>query len=229
MSAKHKKLKAPSWFEVGLGALLSVVLGVALGVAYLVFKPVPDVKEIPKDAPSGTIYYIAGSRDFSRSSEGDAARRSFAAGESVSVDEGELNMLLSHFGKAVAPAASQSAKPGDKAPAADEKMIDVGPLNARLHDGKIQFADRVSFNVFGITGSAIVQARGYIEKGGSVYMFEPETLSVGGCPLERFPIVRGWVMRKLLFPNPLPEDVAAAWPKLVGVSIEGSTLKLRMP
>jgi hypothetical protein len=229
MSAKHKKLKAPSWLEVGLGALLSVVLGVFLGVAYLVFKPVQNVKEIPKDAPSGVIYYIEGSRDYSRSSEADAARKGFAAGESVSIDEGELNMLLSHFGKAIAPAASQSAKPGDKAAAPDEKMVDVGPLNARLHEGKIQFADHVAFNVFGITGTVIVQARGYLEKNGGSYTFEPDTFSVGGCPLERFPIVRGWVMRKLLFPNPLPEDVAAAWPKLVGVSIEGSTLKLRMP
>jgi hypothetical protein len=229
MSAKHKKLKPPSWLEVGLGAFLSALLGVVLGAAYLVFKPVQNVKEIPRDPPAGVVYYIEGTRDFSRSSEGDAARKAFAAGESVSIDEGELNMLLSHFGKAVAPAAAQGAKPGDKPPAPEAKMLDVGQLNARLRDGKIQFADNVTFNLFGITGSAIVQAKGYIEKEGSIFVFEPDSFFVGGCPVQRFPIIRGWVMRKLLFPNPLPADVAAAWPKLLGVTVEGSTLKLRMP
>jgi len=226
MSAK-KKDKAPSWFEVGLGALLSVVLGIVLGAAYLVFRPVQKVKEIPKDPPSGAIYYIEGSRDSTKSSDADALRKSFAAGESVSIEEGELNMLL---GSLVKPAASApAAKPGDKAPPPEPKALDLGALNARIHDGKIQLADTATFNLFGIAGSVIIQARGDFEKSGSTYEFEPESFYVGGCPMQRFPLVRGWIMKRLLFPNAPPPDIAAAWPKLVGVSIDGSTLKLRMP
>jgi hypothetical protein len=230
MSAK-KKDKVPSWIEVGLGALLSVVLGVALGAVYLVFKPVLKVKEIPKDPPSGAVYYIEGSRNSSRASDAEALRKSFAAGESVSIDEGELNMLLSAFGKPDAAPAAPGAKPGDKdkAPPPEAKALDVGTLNARIHGGKIQLADTASFNVFTVTGSVIVQASGTFEKNGSTYEFEPESFYVGGCPLQRFPVVRTWIMKKLLFPNPPPADIAAAWPKLAGVSIDGSTLKLRMP
>ncbi|HEY5079863.1 MAG TPA: hypothetical protein VII43_08445 [Opitutaceae bacterium] len=224
MSAKRKD-KVPSWIEVGLGAVLSVALGVVLGAAYLVFKPVLKVKEIPKDAPSGAIYYIEGSRDFTKSSEADATRKSFASGESVTIDEGGLNMLLGNFGKADTPA----PKAGDKAPAAAAKALDVGALNARIKEGKIQFADTVTFNVLSVTGAVIVQARGVFEKSGSGFAFEPESFSVGGCPLERFPVVRSWIMKRLLFPNPPPPDVAAAWSKLTAVTIEGTSLKLRMP
>jgi hypothetical protein len=185
------------------------------------------VKEIPKDPPSGAVYYIEGSRDFSKSAEAETLRKSFAAGESVTIDEGEINMLLGSTAKPDKPA----AKPGDKdkGPAPDAKALDVGSLNARLHDGKIQFADTVSFSVLGVTGSVIVQAKGDFEKSGSTFSFEPDTFTVGGCPLQRFPIIRTWVMKKLLFPNPPPPDVAAAWAKLTGVSVEGSSLKLRMP
>jgi hypothetical protein len=36
-------------------------------------------------------------------------------------------------------------------------------------------------------------------------------------------------MRKLLFSQPAPDDLAAAWSKLSDVSIEGSTLRLKAP
>ena len=120
-------------------------------------------------------------------------------------------------------------KAAETPPPPEPKALDVGALNARIHDGKIQLADTVTFNLFGITASLIVQARGDFEKSGSTFSFEPDTFTVGGCPLQRFPIIRTWVMKKLLFPNPPPPDVAAAWTKLTGVSVEGSSLKLRMP
>jgi hypothetical protein len=226
MSAKHKKLKAPSWVEVGLGAFLSVVLGVALGAAYLVFKPVIKAKDIPKDAPSGAVYYLEGARDFTKSADADAARKTFADGGSVSVDEGELNMLLGESGKTDSDASKAPAK---GAPAPNDKMLDMSSLNCRIRDGKIQFADTVSFNVFGITGSVIVQSTGEFDKEGSEFEFVPDTLDVGGCPLHRFPFIRGIILKKLLFAQPVPDDIAAAWSKLINVTIDGSTLHLRMP
>jgi hypothetical protein len=225
MSAKHKKLQAPSWFEVGLGAALSVVLGVVLGVADLVMKPVVAAKEIPKDASSSTVYYIEGSRDFTKASAAAAERKAFADGESVTVEEGELNMLLT-----AAKSDSSPSKPAAKgAPAADVKAIDIGALNARIHGGKIQFADTVTYSVLGITGTVIVQAVGDFEKDGSEFEFVPDTFYVGGCPLQRLPFIRGFALKKLLFAQPIPEDIAAAWPKLVSVTIEESTMHLRMP
>jgi hypothetical protein len=227
MSARSKKKqKGPSWFEVGLGAFLSIVLGVALGAAYLVNKPVVKVTSLPKDPAAGTIYYIEGARDFNKDTEIDEAKKTFLAGGSVSVTEGELNEYLGAAGK---PASSgDSAKPADKA-AAPAGLITPGPLNARIKDGKIQFASTVTFTALTVSIPVIVQATGTFSKHGSTFSFDPETFYVGGCPMQRFLFLRDWAQSKLLFAQPIPDDLAAAWSKLVDVSIDSSGLQLKGP
>jgi hypothetical protein len=229
MSAKDKKNKTgPSWVEVGLGAVLSLLLGVVLGATYLVFRPVVKAAARPKDAPASAVYYIEGPRDFDKTLELNEKRKAFDSGQSVSLTEGELNVLL---GEDVRPPVPPSGKPGDKPgdKPVDTKTIDPGPLNARLHDAKIQFGNTVSLNVFGVSSQLIVQATGVFAKHGSKFEFEPEVFYVGGCPVQRFLVLRGWLLNKLLFSQPVPEDIAAAWPKLVDVHVDGATLRLKMP
>jgi hypothetical protein len=108
-------------------------------------------------------------------------------------------------------------------------MIDAGTLNVRIKGGKIQFGDTVTFNVYGFSGSVIVQATGGFTRHGSSFEFDPETFYVGGCPAQRLLFVRDFLMKKLLFTQPAPDDLAAAWSKLSDVSIEGSTLRLKAP
>jgi hypothetical protein len=227
MSAKNAKLqKGPSWIEVGLGAVLSLLLGGALGAAYLVFRPVPKVAAAPKDAPASAVYYIEGGRDFDKTAELNEKRKAFDAGQSVSVTEGELNVLL---GDDVPPPPPPSGKPGDKPAAPVVRAIDPGPLNARIHDGKIQFGNTVSISVLGITSQLVVQATGVFTKHGSAFEFDPEVAYVGGCPVQRFLVLRGWILNRFLFAHPVPDDIAAAWSKLVDVHVDGATLRLRMP
>jgi hypothetical protein len=222
---KRKIDKGPSWLEVGLGAFLSVILGLVLGVAYMVTKPVIAVKAIPKDAPAGQIYYIEGSRGSLRSGGIDEKRKNFVAGESIDVDEGEINVFLGSEGKPAAPA----GKSGDKPATPEQKMADVGPLNARIHDGTIQFAAPLNLNVFTVMGTLIVQANGTFVKHGGTFVYDPDTVYVGGCPVSRIPFAKDYVMSKVLFAKPVPDDLAAAWSKLVAVQIEGNTLHLRTP
>jgi hypothetical protein len=222
MSAK-KSQRGPSLFEVALGAALSAVLGCALGAALLVMKPVQKVKEIPKDAPANAVYFIEGNRDFNRTSEVTEKRKAFAGGESVELSEGELNVLFS----AIAKPGAAAPKPGEKPP--DAKFLDVSGLNARIHDGKLQLSDTVTLSYFGATGAFIVQATGAFEKGSSGFEFVPEVFYVGGCPMQRLPIIKDILLKKLLLGQPVPDDLSAAWPKLAAVSIEGSTLRLKMP
>jgi hypothetical protein len=226
MSAKNpKSQKGPSWIEVGLGAALSVLLGAALGGAYLVFKPVPTVSATPKDASASSVYYIEGGRDFDKTTELNEKRKEFDAGQSVTVTEGELNLLL---GDDVA-AAPAPVKPGDKAAPPATRTIDPGPLNARIHDGKIQFGNTVSISVLGINSHLVVQATGVFTKHGSKFQFDPEVAYLGGCPVQRFLILRGWILNRFLFAHAVPDDIAAAWPKLIDVHVDGATLRLRMP
>jgi hypothetical protein len=99
----------------------------------------------------------------------------------------------------------------------------------RIHDGKITLADTVTLNAFGITDAVIVQATGTFVRGGSGFGFEPDTVYVGGCPVQRLLFFRGWIMNKLLLTEPVPDDIAAAWSKLADVTIEGSKLRLKAP
>jgi hypothetical protein len=231
MLKKNKKEKAgPGWAEVILGAILAVALGVVLGAAYMVNLPVKKVTSIPKDAPSGAVFYIEGSKDMSTAGVTEK-RRLLDAGETVEVDEGEMNALFGTLVKASAPAPAPS-KPGDKTPpppAADAKILETSALNARIHDQKIQFGDTATLSLFGITDAVIVQATGTFEKGSSGYEFEPETILVGGCPVQRLIFLRGWIMNKLLFTSRAPDDLAAAWSKLSDVSIDGTKLRLKSP
>jgi hypothetical protein len=221
--AKRKLQKGPSWIEVGLGAVFAVILGVVLGALFLITKPVQTAKDIPKDAPAGAVYFLDGSRDYSKSAVVEDTRKRFLAGESVELTEGEVNILLGDSGKPAKP----GDKPGDKP--AETKMLTPGPLNARIRSGTIQFAAPVDYNIFTVMGTVIVQATGTFQKQGSTFTFVPDTMLVGGCPIGRIPFAKDYIMSKLLFARPVPDDIANAWSKLVSVSIEGSTLRLRTP
>ena len=76
----------------------------------------------------------------------------------------------------------------------------------------------------------VVQARGAFAKDGRRFRVRARTCSTSACcPLQRIPYVREWLLNKLLFTDPVPDDIAAAWPKLSDVTIEGSKLRLKMP
>jgi hypothetical protein len=229
MSTSIKHLRhGPTWFEVSLGAALSVVLGVVLGAGYLASRPVKIIGDIPKDAPPGTVYYVQGVRGYYATSPLDEKRRAFVAGESVTLDEAELNVL---FGGPVKPPppplpANVLVQPPPPPP---PKEFDKSPVNVRIHDGKIQFSDTYTVNKNGFTGTMIVQVRGEFVKIGSTFEFVPDVFYAGSCPLQRIPFVREWLMKELIFTDPIPEDLAAAWTKLSDVTIEGSKLRLKMP
>ncbi len=134
MCAKLKRGEyEPSWTEVTIGALLSVIIGAALGITFLVFKPVTIFKDgksttvttkavtpkpgekMPKPGETtvtetewkpgpGDVLYFEGSKDSSKAKLAAAKRKTFTAGGSVSVDENELNSLVGTPVPAPAPA-----------------------------------------------------------------------------------------------------------------------------
>ncbi len=224
-AARKSVVKGPSWFEVGFGAFLAILLGAILGALYLITRPVTKAKDLPKDAPAGAVYFLEGIKDYN-SSHAEQKRKAFAAGESVSIEEGDLNAFLA---TAVTSGGDTKAKPGDKAPPHTDNLIELSALNVRIRAGTIQFGDTVSYNIFGFTGDVIVQSTGSFSRHGSTIEFDPDKLLIGGLPLQNFPFLRGWALHKFLFASTPPEDLVASWNKLVDVSIEGNTLKLRMP
>ncbi|HVU33605.1 MAG TPA: hypothetical protein VHE61_09240 [Opitutaceae bacterium] len=219
MSSKvDRAIHGPSWTEVILGAVLSLILGVVLGAVLLILKPVDKVNEPPKEPATGVVYYIQGSQAGSRD-RALAKQKAFVDGQSVQVTEDDLNSLMLSLAAGTAP--------GGKKPApAGTEMLSPGTPNFRIQHGVLQVGLPMVLNVAGLTEPIIVQARGGFEKKGGVFVYEPSELYLGSCPVQRLPFVGSYLRSKALETHPVPADVAAAWKKLSSVSIDGNTLAL---
>jgi hypothetical protein len=228
----------PGFVEIVLGAVLSVILGVALGAVLLILRPVVIEKQMPKEPVRGAIYYIEGSKDTSKARQALAKRKAFVQGQTVTVTEDEINSLISPGQAAAAPAAPpkagekakapEKAKEAAAAPASDE-MIAAGAPNVRINGGELQVGVPVTINALGLGQKVIVQARGGFVKKENGFVYEPSSIYFGSCPVQRLPFVSDYVRTKALSSDAIPEDIKTSWAKLANVSIEGNALKLAMP
>jgi hypothetical protein len=231
MSRKiDRALHGPSLVEVVLGAVLSLIIGVLLGAALLIFRPVIVVREMPKDdaRDPDALYFVEGSRDSSRGRDAAAKRKAFAAGQSVSVIEDELNALVGPATSFAAAAAATAPAAADKAPASDE-MLATGTPNFRLREGALQVGVPVTINVLGLNQKVIVQTRGGFEKQGDMFVYDPDTFYVGSLPVQRIPMLANYARDRFLNAQPVPDDIKASWAKLAEISIDGKILNLKMP
>ena len=225
---------SPSWFEVIFGAVLSMALGVVLGAVLLFLRPVTTVKSLPKEADriAGVVYYVEGSRESAKANQAAAKRKAFAQGKTISVTEDEINSFV-----AAPPPPPAKPKPGEKAApapagavAASGDMFAPGVPTFRIRDGVVQLGVPVKIDLFGLIDQKVfVVTRGSFVKKGDRFAFDPDSLYIGSCPMQRFPFAAGILAKKVLANIPVPEDIAAAWPKLADVTAEGNTLKLAMP
>ena len=241
MSTKiDRATHGPSLVEIVLGVVLSLVLGIALGAVLLILRPVVVAKEMPKDPDPRAVYYVEGSRDTAKAKQGLAKRKAFVEGQSVTVTEDEINALAAPTpagappaakpadAKAKDPKAKEPEKPAAHAPGSDG-LLAMGSPNFRLHDGAMQVGVPVTINALGLGQKVIAQARGTFVKSGDVFVFDPTTLYLGSCPVQRLPFVAGYVRNKFVASQPIPEDIKTSWMKLANVAIEGDSLKLTMP
>ena len=216
MSKVDRAVHGPSWAEVILGAVLSLLLGVVVGAVLLILKPVAVVKETPKEPVAGTVYYVEGRKgDANQAKQVLAKRKALMEGQSIQVTEDEINSLVA------------SAKAGEKAGEAKAaETVTAGTPNVRLHDGVMQVGVPVEVSVLGVQQRIIAQARGGFEKRGDVFAYEPSEMYFGSCPVQRLPFLASYVREKVLASQNVPEDIAAAWSRLTNVAVEGNKLTL---
>ncbi len=236
MSKKvDRVVNGPGWGEVFLGAFLSLLLGAVLGAVLLVIRPVAQVKDLPKEADrvKNTVYYIEGSRDTGKARQALAKRKQFAEGQAVAVTEDEINSLMPAANTPAAAAPKAGAKKDEKkdekaAPAApaSSDLLASAPPTVRIRDGVFQVGAPVTVNLMGLSHKVLVHGKGGFAKKGDVFVFAPDQLYLGSCPVQRVPFLGSYVMDKFVSSQTVPEDIATAWRKLTSVTVEGSTLKL---
>ena len=122
-----------------------------------------------------------------------------------------------------APAAPEAARPEAAAAAAPPAAADTD-ARAVATEESLEFNPATTD-----VNSVFVQATGTVSRSGSGFVFDPERFYVGGCPMTRLLFLKDYAMKKLLYAQPPPDDVVAAWSKLSDVSISGTSMTLKMP
>jgi hypothetical protein len=218
----EKALYGPSMLEVVCGAVLGLVAGVLVACVYLVFKPVMTVKELPKEQPLGMVYYLPGSDGSAKGAAWQAKQQQFLAGKSVQLAEDELNAWAASI-KTDAPPAKTDAPAG--APPPDGMVIPSKP-NFRIVNDKLQIGLNCTLNWYGLMKVVTVQSTGNFQKAGDHFVYTPETLYLGSCPLHLLPSVSGLLLSRITDKEKVPDEFRAAWNKLNDVVVLGGGLKL---
>ena len=230
----EKALYGPSTTEVALGAILGLIAGLLVACVYLVFKPVLQVKELPKEPVRGAVYYIPGSDATAKAKAITAKQKTFIAGGSVELIEDELNSWsASTFGSAPAP---KAAKPGAKpeAPKADgaapalDGIFNPDRPNFKIKDGTLQIGFKCVLNWYGLTHEVIVLTTGTVQPSGDDFVYVPKTLFLGSCPVHLIPGAAKPLWEHLVGKKKAPDEIKSAWAKASEVTLEGSTLKITM-
>jgi len=234
----EKALYGPSTTEVALGAILGLIAGLLVACVYLVFKPVQQVKEMPKEPVRGAVYFLPGSDNATKGKTYAAKQKALVGGASIELNEDELNAwATATFGAAPAAAKPPAPKPGAKPaepakPDANQPAYDgifnPGAPNFKIKDGTLQIGFKCVLNWYGLTHEVIVLTTGTLGRSGDDVVYSPKTIYLGSCPVHLIPAVAGPLMAHLISKKKAPDEVNSAWAKVKGASVEGSTLKLSM-
>jgi len=216
-SRNDRAINGPSWTEVTIGALLCVGIGAVLAGAWLMMKPVEKVRSLPNEPKQGVVYFIEGARNGSIGRAWERKTQLFVTGTSVDLVEQELNEAARQFSSDAQKAKGKGAKDG---------LITPGQLNFRINDGELQVALPLALNVYGMKAEVQVVSRGGFVKKGDRFVYEPSSIYVGSCPIERLPQIGGVLLGKIWEAMSQQEEIKAAWDVLENVTVDGRSLRL---
>lgn len=223
----EKALYGPSMTEVALGAVLGLIAGVLVACVYLVFKPVAQVKEMPKEPLRSVVYFIPGNESTAKSRGWQAKQKQIIAGKALSLSlvEDELNAWANTLASPT-PAPKPGAKPEDAPKPAGDGVFNPGKPNFRIMGDKLQIAGKCLLNWYGLTHEVTYLATGTFTKSGDSVGFSAERVYLGSCPFHLLPAVSGPLVSHLIARVKVPDELRAGWAKLDSATIEGGALKL---
>jgi hypothetical protein len=219
-------------FEVVVGSLLSVLLGVVLAATILILKPVEVVKELPKEPVAGKLYYLEGKKDWNAGRKWMFKRDAFLQGHSVSVTEDELNTWVDNiYPSATPPPSGKKDKKEEAAAAANKPLISTGTPNFRLMGETLKCCVVYEVNVFGYSFNVAAQAEGAFAKpkGKDTIEFRPDVFYVGSLPAHKLLVLKALIFKQVVGCFELPGDLVGIWAKLGDVKIEKKQLVFTLP
>jgi len=223
-SKLQRKLEGPGWFEVIFGAALSLLLGVVLSAAFLIFKPVTTVKELPKEVVPKMIYYIEGTRDSSKARELASKKKLMTqSGATIAFNEDELNTL------AIPPKPEAGPKKMElPQPVAATETVVAKPANFRIREGVMQIGVPLTLTAYETSTDVVLQTRGGFVKQGDAVVYQPTEFYIGSLPLQRMPEVQAAVTKYLLGKMTIPDDLTAAWKNVADASLAGPKVSVTL-
>jgi len=237
----QKALYGPSAFEVALGAILGIAVGIVAAGLYFIFKPVEKVDKMPKEPVANVVYFIPGKDSAGRSKGWQAKEKTFLTGGELTVSEEELNAwgaTLSDYKQPDPKAAPPPTKPGTppkpaaakplepEAPAPAEVFFAVGAPNFSLKENHLQIAVPCHLNYYGVGSDVWVTARGRFNKSSDGFKFVATEFYFGSCPLHLIPTAPEFLTGRLLHELKITDEMILAWTKVSLVVFENERLKI---
>jgi hypothetical protein len=224
--ASNKKidraLNGPGVVEITLGVVLSLTLGVLLGVLHLIFKPVETVEKPVDGAKAGQVYFVQGSVNSGKARQWTRKRQMLTDGGSVDMafNEEELNAWASNLMPQASP---------QKGADTSGSIFTPEKVNFRISDDVMQVGLLGQISQFGFEQEMVFQTRGKFEPGPDGFRFSPDELYVGSLPVHRVPGLAPWLIQRIITAQELPENVKETWSKIKLVAVEGNTLRIVTP
>jgi hypothetical protein len=232
MATKTER-KNPGLFEILFGASLSVVLGALLAFMHLVFRPVEMVSVVPKEPTAGVRYCIQGANGSSSGPRWKIKVQRLAdkiPGEFM-FSEGDLNAWAeSTFQKAGAPAAPATPAAAAAAQAAAPSFALVsGVPNFKITGGKLQIASINDLFLLGGVSKLVVEAKGTFVKGAEGWDFVPSEFFLGGLPTRKLPMLTSFLVSRFSKSKAASPELANVMARASAITIEGSSLVVKVP
>jgi hypothetical protein len=212
-----RALNGPGVFEVTLGALMGIGLGVALAALYLMLKPVEILTKPPETVAASDVYFVKGEVNSTKSRQWSRKQQLLAAGGTTDVvfNEEELNAWI----------ASATAK----APSDATKLVTPEWVNFRIRDGVMQIGIGGRFQALEMTHPFVIQTRGKFTPGANGFEFTADELYIGSLPTHRVPGLPQWIIQRAFAAQKLPEDLTTMWRNFKLVAVEDSALHIIVP
>ncbi|HEY8932239.1 MAG TPA: hypothetical protein VIM44_02885 [Rariglobus sp.] len=208
----------PGLFEITLGVVLSITLGVLLAVLHLIFKPVEVVAKPPEAAEIDKVYFVEGAMNSNKARQWQRKRQMLTEGSAdVVFSEEELNAWMA----TATPKAPQGA--------AATALVTPEKINFRIQGGVLQVGVQSKVALLGLTQNLVVQTRGKFVQGSTGFRFTADEFYIGSLPAHMLPGVVPAIMDRIVNAQELPEDLKTTWSKLKLVAVEDNSLHLSLP